>query len=162
MGHFVQSLAGSWAGLYGWRVTGWWQGLHHHHWAQEAWVAAHTNPLSVCCAAQICPSRLAASQLWLGSESSARRDKYSICWEAVFLPWSPAEWAMRRPACLLSVCVFSSEPRHSLSLSLSTHLIGLHFCLSACLSPPLSVCLSINLPIYFQFLPQGTVCLMST
>lgn len=56
------------------------------------------------------------------AKSSARRDKYSICWEAVSLPWSPAEWAMKRPACLLSVslcvcvCVFSSELCHSLRL----------------------------------------------
>lgn len=83
------------------------------------------------------------------AKSSARRDKYSICWEAVSLPWSPAEWAMKRPACLLSVslsmCVCVCFPPSFVTHSVFKFVnLSRPSALLATVCP--SVCLSINLP----------------
>lgn len=130
VGCFVQYQGGGWAvQLIGDRLVAM---LSSPSLGTGAWVAARPNPLRVCCIAHICPSHLTASQLWRRSESSARRNKYSICWEAVSLPWSPAEWA-------LSVCLhlrkLSSEPCYSVfkfanlaRLSVTLASVPLRFC----------------------------------
>ncbi len=127
-------------------------------WAQDARVAARPSPLCVCCAAQFCPSRLTASQLWLGSECSARCDKYSICWEAVSLP-DPLQnepWKDQLICCLsvcvcvcVCVCVFSPQSLVTLSVFKFVNLLRLSallatVCPSVCLCVYLLDCLIVN------------------
>lgn len=133
--------------------------------AQQVWVATRPNPLSVCRAAQICLSRLTASQLWLGSKSWARHDKYSICWGRFPLPWSLAEWAMKRAACLLSVsmhvCFPGSLVTPSPSLGLSRHFCLRGLCLSSVCPSVCSVLLSFSRSASLHFFKKALLLLLS-